>query len=97
MYNLCSFEPGHTMKTIAASDARQSFASVIDAAAREPIVIRRQQRDVAVLLSMQEYERLTQLNRAEFQRFCDAVGQRAAAAGMTDRALNDLLGEDSDA
>jgi prevent-host-death family protein len=85
------------MKTIAASDARQSFASVIDAAAREPIVIRRQQRDVAVLLSMQEYERLTQLNRAEFQRFCDAVGQRAAAAGLTEQALAGLLGDDGGA
>lgn len=79
------------MKTIAASDARQSFASVIDAAAREPIVIRRQQRDVAVLLSMQEYERLTQLNKAEFQRFCDAVGQRAVAAGMNEQKLAKLL------
>ena len=79
------------MKTIAASDARQSFASVIDAAAREPIVIRRQQRDVAVLLSMQEYERLTQLNKAEFQRFCDAVGQRAVAADMNEQKLAKLL------
>lgn len=79
------------MKTVAASDARQSFAAVIDAAAREPVVIRRQQRDVAVVLSMAEYERLTQLNKAEFQRFCDAVGQRAVDAGMTEELLADLL------
>jgi len=79
------------MKTIAASDARQSFASLIDAAAREPIVIQRQQRDVAVVLSMQEYERLTQLNRTEFRRFCDAVGQRAVAAGLTEQGLAELL------
>lgn len=82
------------MKTIAASEARQSFAAVIDAAAREPVVIRRQQRDVAVVLSMQEYERLTQLNKAEFQRFCDAVGQRAAQAGMTEAQLDALLADD---
>jgi prevent-host-death family protein len=79
------------MKTIAASDARKAFASVIDSAAREPVVIQRQQRDVAVVLSMQEYERLQQLNRAEFQRFCDAVGQRAKAAGLTEKRLNKLL------
>lgn len=79
------------MKTVAASEARQSFASVIDAAAREPVVIRRQQRDVAVLLSMQEYERLTQLNRAEFQRFCDVIGQRAVADGMNEKLLARLL------
>ena len=48
------------MKTIAASEARKSFASVIDAAAREPVVIQRQQRNVAVVLSMHEYERLLQ-------------------------------------
>ncbi len=83
------------MKTIAASEARQAFASVIDAAAREPVVIRRQQRDVAVVLSMQEYERLTQLNKAEFQRFCDAVGQRAAEAGMTEDQLATLLADDA--
>lgn len=79
------------MKTIAASDARKSFASVIDAPAREPIVIQRQQRNVAVVLSMQEYERLQQLNRAEFQRFCDLVGERAKAAGLTEKRLAKLL------
>lgn len=82
------------MKAVAASEARQYFAELIDAAAREPVVIRRQQRDVAVVVSMQEYERLTQLNRAEFQRFCDAVGQRAKGAGMNARVLAKLLRDD---
>ncbi|HOW46036.1 MAG TPA: type II toxin-antitoxin system Phd/YefM family antitoxin [Rubrivivax sp.] len=82
------------MNAVAASEARQSFAELVDAAAREPVVIRRQQRDVAVVVSMQEYERLTQLNRAEFQRFCDAVGQRAKAAGMNARVLAKLLRDD---
>jgi prevent-host-death family protein len=40
------------MKTVSASEAKQKLAAVIDAAAREPVVIRRQKRDVAVLLSM---------------------------------------------
>ncbi len=82
------------MKTIAASDARKSFASLIDDAAREPVVIQRQQRNVAVVLSMQEYERLTELNKREFQRFCDQVGRRAAAAGMNGKRLAELLRDD---
>jgi prevent-host-death family protein len=82
------------MKTVTASDARQSLASVIDAAAHEPVLIQRQQRGVAVLLSVPEYERLTQHNRAEFQRFCDAIGQRAADAGMTEQQLAALLHDD---
>ena len=79
------------MKSMAASDARQSFASLLDSAAREPVVIRRQQRDVAVVMSMYEYQRLARLNVAEFQRFCDQVGQRAADAGLTEAELDRLL------
>ena len=84
------------MKSMAASDARQSFASLIDAAAREPVVIRRQRRDVAVVLSMPEYRRLTHLNVAEFQRFCDQIGQRATDAGLTENELNQLLNAPGD-
>ena len=79
------------MKSMAASDARQSFASLLDSAAREPVVIRRQQRDVAVVMSMHEHQRLARLNVAEFQRFCDQVGQRAADAGLTEAELDRLL------
>ena len=81
------------MRTVTASEAKQSLASVIEAAGREPVVIQRQKRDVAVVLSMAEYERLTRLNVAEFQRFCDRVGERAAAAGMDGTVLASLLDE----
>ena len=79
------------MKTIAASEARKSFASVIDDAAHEPVVIRRRQRNVAVVLSMHEYERLTEVDKRECQRLCNLVGQRAAAAGMNAKRLAELL------
>ncbi len=82
------------MRTFSASEAKQGLASVLDAAAREPVVIQRQKRDVAVVMSMQEYERLVRLNVAEFQRFCDAVGERAAAVGMDEAKLAELLADD---
>jgi PHD/YefM family antitoxin component YafN of YafNO toxin-antitoxin module len=64
---------------------------VLDACAFEPVLIRKQKRDVAVVMSMGEYERLTQLNVLEFQRFCDRAGANAAAAGMTEATLAELL------
>lgn len=82
------------MRTVTASEAKQGLAQVIEAAAREPVVIQRQKRDVAVVLSMQEYERLTRLNVAEFQRFCDRVGNSAQAAGMNEEKLAELLADD---
>lgn len=82
------------MRTVTASEAKQGLAAVIEAAAREPVVIRRQKRDVAVVLSMQEYERLARLNVAEFQRFCDQVGRAAQAAGMTEEKLAEMMADD---
>jgi prevent-host-death family protein len=81
------------MRSVSATDAKQGLAAILDAAQREPVVIQRQKRDVAVVLSMKEYERLTALNVAEFDRFCDRIGQRAKAAGLTGRSLRKLLND----
>ncbi|WP_024539518.1 type II toxin-antitoxin system Phd/YefM family antitoxin [Comamonas badia] len=83
------------MRTVPASEAKQAFASVLDTAMHEPVLIQRQKRDVAVVLSMAEYERLTRLNVAEFQRFCDQIGERATREGLDDAALAELLDETS--
>jgi prevent-host-death family protein len=83
------------MRYVSATEAKQALAAVLDAAQREPVVIRRQQRDVAVVLSMQEYERLTALNAAEFQRFCDRIGERAQARGLTEAKLAEILAGES--
>ncbi len=82
------------MRSVTASEAKQGLAAVIEAAAKEPVVIRRQKRDVAVVLSIREYERLARLNVSEFQRFCDAVGSKAARAGLTEAKLAALLASD---
>ncbi len=82
------------MRTVTASEAKQGLAAVIEAAGREPVMIQRQRRDVAVVLSVHEYQRLTRLNVAEFQRFCDQVGQTAIAKGMTEAKLAALLADD---
>lgn len=80
------------MRTVTASEARQGFADIIEAARREPVVIQRQKRNVAVVMSMDEYERLVNLNVAEFRRFSDRVGAKAREAGMSDEVLQALLG-----
>jgi prevent-host-death family protein len=79
------------MRYVSATEAKQELAAILDAAQREPVVIRRQQRSVAVVLSMQEYERLTALNVEEFQRFCDRVGEQAKARGLTEEKLSDII------
>ena len=81
------------MKYVSASEAKQRFAAVLDAAQREPVTIRRQNREVAVVVSSQDYRRLKSANIAEFQRFCERVAIQASERGMTEERFNDLLGD----
>jgi antitoxin Phd len=82
------------MTVVSASEAKQGFASMIDAAAREPVVIRRHERDVAVLLSMDEYRRLSGLAVSEFMRVADETAGRARERGLTPERLDALLARD---
>ena len=82
------------MRYVSATDAKQKLAALLDAAQREPVVIRRQKRDVAVILSAQEYDRLRAFNVAELERLCDRVAQKAAARGLTEEKLSSLLADD---
>ena len=79
------------MQYVSATQAKQRLAALLDAAQSEPIVIRRQNREVAVVLSPKEYRRLRALNIDEFQRFCDQIGARAKARGLTEKKLNEIL------
>lgn len=82
------------MRTVSASDAKQNLASVLDTAQREPVMIRRQNRDTAVVLSPAEYNRLRGLNVAELNELCRRVSERAAARGLTEKKLAELLAGD---
>ena len=79
------------MRYISATDAKQNFAAALDAAQRGPVVIRRQARDQAVLISPAEYDRLRGVAIADFEAFCNRVGEKAAAAGLTEKKLAAIL------
>lgn len=82
------------MLTISATDAKQAFATLLESAAREPVLIQKQKRDVAVVLSIADYERLTRVNIQAFQRFCDQVGAGAEQRGLTEEKLAELLNDE---
>ena len=81
------------MQTISSSDARNNLAAMLDKAQHEPITIQKQGRNAAVLLSYEEYERLTNASVAAFQVICDTVGAKAKSRGLTEAKLVKLLAE----
>ena len=82
------------MKTVAATEAKNKLGALLDDAQREPIVIRRQDRDIAVVLSMADYERLRAGNIQAFLDLRKEVAAEAIAKGLTDKRLAALLTDD---
>lgn len=81
------------MRYVSATETKQRLAAVLDCAQTEPVTIRRQKRDVAVVMSTRDYQRLRAFNAEELQQFCDRIGERAAARGLTEGKLQSLLAE----
>ena len=79
------------MQTISATDAKQKFAALLDAAQREPVRIQRHDRDIAVLISAEEYDRIRSDRWAEFNRLSNLAAEQAKANGLTPEILADIL------
>lgn len=79
---------------MAATEAKNRLGAILDDAQREPVVIRRQDRDIAVVLSMADYERLRAGNIEAFLELRKQVATEATANGLTEERLNELLAND---
>ena len=54
-------EAMNKMKTMTATDARQSFSSLLTTVEKEPVTIQKTNNDVAVLISSQRYNELKRI------------------------------------
>jgi PHD/YefM family antitoxin component YafN of YafNO toxin-antitoxin module len=82
------------MKTVSETEATTRLDAILDEAQREPIAIRRDERDIAVVLSLQEYERLRGVNIQAFLDLRNQVAAEAAVNGLNEERLADLLAID---
>ncbi|MDK2412105.1 type II toxin-antitoxin system Phd/YefM family antitoxin [Aphanizomenon sp. PH219] len=82
------------MQFVSDTEVNQAFAAVIDKVQREPVTIRQQNRDVAVIMSIEDYQRITRINIQEFQQFRENIGRKAQERGLTEDKLDKLLSED---
>ena len=84
------------MKEVAARDAKNRFGQLLDAAQREPVRITRSGRGIAVMLSVEQYERLRgATGYGALSSTMDAMAAEAQASGLTDAKLVELLADDS--
>jgi len=75
-----------TNRTIPATEAKTEFAKLIDTARMEPVTVTRNRRAIAVVMSPEEYERLSSLDdaywgkRAEEAAKGPFLGEKKSAA-----------------
>ncbi|MBM3132800.1 MAG: type II toxin-antitoxin system Phd/YefM family antitoxin [Chloroflexi bacterium] len=81
------------MITFASKDAKNKFGEMIDAAQREPVVISKKGRSVAVVISKQEYERLQALEDVLWAKKADEAMKNAEWLGPdeSEKFLKGLL------
>jgi prevent-host-death family protein len=79
------------MPTVSATHAKQNFAAILDQSQREPVWIQRHDRNVAVVISSEEYERLHRNRWAEFNRLAAIAAEQAKANGLTEELLTEIL------
>lgn len=82
------------MKYVSTKELDRGAATLVASAQQEPVTIRDDERDVAVLLSAEDYRKMSRQQADDFNRFCDMIGERAAARGLTEEKLAELLAED---
>jgi prevent-host-death family protein len=82
------------MQVVSSSEARNNLAAMLDKAQQEPIAIQKQGRNAAVLLSYEEYERLTADPVRRFQSICERIGCNAAERGLTDELFHEILAQE---
>ena len=78
------------MKSVTAAQASEQFDAILDDVEREPVLIRDQDRDVAVILSMAVYERLRTGAVRAFLDKRNQVASEAADRGLTEEHLPKL-------
>jgi prevent-host-death family protein len=82
------------MKSIDETEAQARLDEILEEAQRQPIVIRQQGIDTAVVLSIAEYEHLRGDAIQAFLEFRKDVARETTEAGLTEEGIAGMLSED---
>lgn len=83
------------MQTFTANDAKVRFGEFLDLAQRAPVRVMRRDRVVGVMVSAQDYEAMRAFYADRLRQTLHESAAAAATAGLTERALADLLADES--
>jgi prevent-host-death family protein len=72
----------------------QQFSALVQAAQSGPVTIERQNRELAVILSIGDYERMRAVHLERLKELGAEVSDEAKAKGLTEEILKRMLAEE---
>ncbi|MDJ0845127.1 type II toxin-antitoxin system Phd/YefM family antitoxin [Crocosphaera sp.] len=72
------------MEIVSITEVTQTLPSVIRKVQKEPVIIHENDREIAVIMSIEDYKRLTEANIQEFQMFRKKLANKAQERGLTE-------------
>jgi hypothetical protein len=83
------------MKVMTIAEAEAAFDKVLESFVEDSIVLKRGERDVAAVISIEDYDKLRRLKVEEFLALCERVGRQAESRGLSEEKLAELLRDDA--
>ena len=83
------------MRSVSSLDAKNRFGALLDAAKRAPVTVTKKGRPAAVVMSIEEYERMRGAAWARLSETISLACNQAAERGLTDELLDELLADES--
>ena len=81
------------MTIISSTEARQNFGAFLDLGSREIVVVKRQDREVGAFIPMSDLKKLRELKNKELRKAARVISEEAAANGLTEDKLGEILSE----
>jgi len=82
------------MQTFTANEAKTRFGELIDRVQREPVQVTRRNRVVGVMVSADDYHAMRAFYADRLRRSLKDSAENAAATGLTDEKLEQLLADE---
>ena len=83
------------MQTYTANEAKTRFGEFLDRVQREPVRVMRHDRVAGVMVSAEDYEAMRAFYADRLRKTLRETAAAAAAAGMTEEILEQLLADES--
>jgi len=81
------------MITMSSTEARANFGEFLDKGSREPVIVKRQNREIGAFVPMHDLQKLRRMRVDELSQSVQELSQEARSKGLTQKILDQILAE----